>query len=93
MTSLLSLFVIIPENFILIPTSIRHQECKLISDMRRHNLDVGLVVFWVKLKERGYMPRYNGKVERNHRKDNESFYATYLFYSFEEFATLLKGCN
>lgn len=30
------------------------QEIKLISDMRRRNPDAGLVVFWVKLMQRGY---------------------------------------
>lgn len=30
------------------------EEIKLISDMRRCNPDTGLVVFWVKLKQRGY---------------------------------------
>ena len=32
-----------------------------------------------------YTPRHNGKVERSHRKDNEYFYATDRFYSFEDF--------
>ncbi len=30
------------------------KELKLISDMRRRNPDAGLVVFWVKLMQRGY---------------------------------------
>ncbi len=34
---------------------------------------------------RPYTPRHNGKVERSHRKDNEYFYATHTFYSFEDF--------
>ena len=34
---------------------------------------------------RPYTPRHNGKVERSHRKDNEYFYATHRFYSFEDF--------
>ena len=42
---------------------------------------------------RPYTPRHNGKVERSHRKDNESFYATHLFYSFEDFARQLKAYN
>ena len=45
------------------------------------------------LKQRGikhklikpYTPRHNGKVERSHRKDNEYFYATHTFYSFDDF--------
>lgn len=40
-----------------------------------------------------FTPRHNGKVERSHRKDNERFYATHLFYSFEDFATQLKVYN
>lgn len=32
-----------------------------------------------------FTPRHNGKVERSHRKDNEYFYATHTFYSFEDF--------
>ena len=42
---------------------------------------------------RVYTPRHNGKVERSHRKDNEYFYATYKFYSFEDFAKQLKVHN
>lgn len=40
------------------PTIIRNQhsgeEIKLITDMRRHNPGTGLVIFWVKLRQRGY---------------------------------------
>lgn len=32
-----------------------------------------------------YTPRHNGKAERSHRKDNEYFYATHTFYSFNDF--------
>ena len=42
---------------------------------------------------RPFTPRHNGKVERSHRKDNERFYATHLFYSFEDFARQLKAYN
>ena len=38
---------------------------------------------------RPYTPRHNGKVERSHRKDNEYFYATHHFYSFEDFKVQL----
>ena len=34
---------------------------------------------------RPFTPRHNGKVERSHRKDNEYFYATHEFYSFDDF--------
>ena len=36
-------------------------------------------------KIRAFTPRHNGKVERSHRKDNEYFYASHKFYSFEDF--------
>lgn len=50
-------------------------------------------LFEARLKQHGikhklikpYTPRHNGKVERSHRKDNEYFYATHTFYSFEDF--------
>ena len=42
---------------------------------------------------RPYTPRHNGKVERSHRKDNERFYATHSFYSFEDFSKQLKLYN
>ena len=44
-------------------------------------------------KIRLFTPRHNGKVERSHRKDNERFYATHTFYSFEDFAAQLKVYN
>ena len=37
--------------------------------------------------------RHNGKVERSHRKDNERFYATHSFYSFEDFSKQLTLYN
>ena len=38
-----------------------------------------------------FTPRHNGKVERSHRKDNEYFYASHKFYSFEDFQTQLAA--
>ena len=38
---------------------------------------------------RPYTPRHNGKVERSHRKDNEEFYVSHKFYSFDDFAARL----
>ena len=35
-------------------------------------------------------PRHNGKVERNHRKDQERFYYNKVFCSFEDFKNRLK---
>lgn len=34
---------------------------------------------------RPFTPRHNGKVERSHRKDNEYFYSTHTFFSFDDF--------
>lgn len=42
---------------------------------------------------RPYTPRHNGKVERSHRKDNEYFYATHKFYSFDDFKKQLSDRN
>lgn len=58
-------------------------------------------MFENKLKQHGihhklirpYTPRHNGKVERSHRKDNEYFYATHKFYSFDDFIKQLKVYN
>lgn len=44
-------------------------------------------------KIRPFTPRHNGKVERSHRKDNEYFYATHTFYSFEDYSKQLKVHN
>ncbi len=57
-----------------------------------------LTVFEKRLAEYGithklirtFTPRYNGKVERSHRKDNEYFYATHRSYSFNDFKSQLK---
>ncbi len=38
----------------------RPEEIKLIDDMRRRNPNAGLVVFWVKLKQRGYSRSISG---------------------------------
>ena len=54
-------------------------------------------LFEARLKEWGithklirpFTPRHNGKVERSHRKDNEYFYATHKFYSFDDFSKQL----
>ena len=58
-------------------------------------------IFQVRLSEYGirhklirpFTPRHNGKVERSHRKDNERFYATHTFYSFEDFSKQLTLYN
>lgn len=50
--------------------------------LQKHNIQHKLI--------RPFTPRHNGKVERSHRKDNEYFYATHKFYSFDDFAKQLK---
>ena len=60
-----------------------------------------LTLFERKLKELGikhkkirpFTQRHNGKVERSHHKDNERFYATHCFFSFEDFRIQLKRYN
>lgn len=44
-------------------------------------------------KIRPFTPRHNGKFERSHRKDNEYFYATHTFYSFDDFQKQLNIHN
>ena len=53
--------------------------------LMKHNIQHKLI--------RPFTPRHNGKVERSHRKDNEYFYATHKFYSFDDFAKQLKVHN
>ena len=53
--------------------------------LAKHNIQHKLI--------RPFTPRHNGKVERSHRKDNEYFYATHRFYSFDDFAKQLKVHN
>lgn len=56
-----------------------------------------LSLFEARLKElqirhkliRPFTPRHNGKVERSHRKDNEYFYASHKFFSFDDFKSQL----
>ena len=42
---------------------------------------------------RVFTPRHNGKVERSHRKDNEYFYASHTFYSFDDYRKQLSVWN
>lgn len=65
------------------------------------SLDEDFTLFERKLKELGikhkkirpFTPKHNGKVELSHRKDNERFYATHCFFSFEDFSRQLKRYN
>ncbi len=42
---------------------------------------------------RVYTPRHNGKVERSHRSDNESFYSTLTFKTYEELLEKMREWN
>lgn len=42
---------------------------------------------------RVFTPRYNGKVERSHRKDQERFYNEHSFYSLEDYNKQLRKYN
>lgn len=55
------------------------------NELKRHGIHHKLI--------RPYTPGHNGKVERLHRKDNEYFYATHKFYSFDDFVKQLKVYN
>ena len=66
-------------------TSHRDKPTLFQKHLERHGITHKLI--------RPYTPRHNGKVERSHRKDNERFYATHSFYSFEDFAKQLKQYN
>lgn len=65
------------------------------------NKNLTLTLFEARLKQCGiahklirpYTPRHNGKIERSHRKDNEYFYATHTFYSFDDFKKQLTVHN
>lgn len=67
---------------------------------KANSLD-NLTLFQQRLAEHGikhkqirpFTPRHNGKVERSHRKDNERFYASHTFYSFEDFSKQLQIYN
>ena len=65
--------------------SSHHKTTMFEKALAKHNITHKLI--------RPFTPRHNGKVERSHRKDNEYFYATHTFYSFDDFAKQLKVHN
>ena len=65
--------------------SSHHKPTMFEKALAKHNITHRLI--------RPFTPRHNGKVERSHRKDNEYFYATHTFYSFDDFAKQLKVHN
>lgn len=56
------------------------KETKIIHPFDRECERLGIVHKTIKPRT----PRHNGKVERSHRTDNERFYSTLRFYSFED---------
>lgn len=60
-----------------------------LSYFEKHLAELGIIHKLI----RPFTPRHNGKVERSHRKDNEYFYATHKFYSFDDFKAQLKIHN
>ncbi len=53
------------------PNQHTEKELKLIQDMRRRNPNAGLVVFWVKLRQRGYKRTISGLYRVLRRSDQE----------------------
>ena len=88
------------ETFLVLPVAALHlavmTRCVWLNELVPY-----LTLFEARLKQLGikhklirpYTPRHNGKVERSHRKDNEYFYATHKFYSFEDFKNQLAIHN
>ena len=70
----------------------KHYGSKNSSDLTMFEKGVGRYGIRHK-KIKPYTPKHNGKVERSHRKDNEYFYASHKFYSFEDFSKQLKVHN
>ena len=68
---------------------------KFVSDKARpHLFEQKLELLSIQHKLiKPFTPRHNGKVERSHRKDNEYFYASHKFYSFEDFKKQLAVHN
>ena len=64
------------------------QEIKLISDMRRRNPDAGLVVFWVKLMQRGY-----SRSRQTHEWSPSTQILNYRFSNFHQFFDKLRWCK
>jgi len=59
-----------------------------------HNLDVLLNALKIEHQLiRVYTPRHNGKVERSHRTDNEFFYKTLEFSTFDELREKMQEWN
>lgn len=72
-------------------TNTRAIECK---SLKEHPLDTFLKKVGVTHQLiRAYTPRHNGKVERSHRSDNESFYKHLQFSSLEELRIKMKQWN
>ena len=61
---------------------------------KKHGLDIFLEKIGIKHKLiRAYTPRLNGKVERSHRSDQESFYSKLKFKTYEELKQKMMQWN
>lgn len=59
-----------------------HAFYKLCQDLKLHHQRI-----------RPRTPEHNGKVERSHRSDNERFYSTLKFYSYDDLKRQMKSYN
>lgn len=68
-------------------TYIRQSRCDRLHPLDRFCRENGIVHKLIKPRT----PRHNGKVERSHRNDNERFYRTLKFYSYEDLLKQMKA--
>ena len=64
------------------PKQHQPEEIKLIDDMRRRNPNAGLVVFWVKLRQRGYLSSISGLYRILRLSLSGSLLSPLLFFFF-----------
>lgn len=72
----------------------KHKDGRIILTKKVHALDVLLDKLGIKHQLiRAYTPRLNGKVERSHRSDQESFYNYLTFQTYSELKTKMMKWN
>lgn len=72
----------------------KYKDGKTITTKKTHALDTLLAKLGIKHQLiRAYTPRLNGKVERSHRSDQESFYNFLKFKTYEELKTKMRSWN
>jgi transposase InsO family protein len=72
----------------------KYKDGKTIETKKIHALDVLLDKLGIKHQLiRAYTPRLNGKVERSHRSDQESFYNYLTFQTYSELKTKMMKWN